>query len=193
MSLLGKAKEASSRQLGRETQRLPAVEQGSPQSTRGPVSVACPWRLRAFPRASSNSDKARAARQARLRPAGTLRAPDPVVQSRGALRPRACAEGRRERRVDAGRGSRLRVGFASVIGFCPGGGRGERHGSVFTFSSPPLPEAVGFYFRLLAPSLGKSTCSLRPLGVSGWVPFHDSLGEGRRWADERRGACGLRA
>lgn len=52
---------------------------------------------------------------------------------------------------------------------------------------------MGFYFRSLAPSLGKSTCSLRPPGVSGWVPFHDSLGEGRRRADERRGGCGLRA
>lgn len=138
-----------------------------------------------------------------LQRAGPERRPAPPLRDAARARPRrpipgraAAARlrrGRRERRVDAGRGSRLRVGFAAVIGCCLGGGGGNATVPFSLSLPPPFPEAVGFYFRLLAPSLGKSTCSLRPPGVSGWVPFHDSLGEGRRWADERRGACGLRA
>lgn len=61
MSLMGKAK-ASSRRLGRETQRLPATEQGSPQSTHGPVAVARPWRLRASPRAPPTTRRPRETR-----------------------------------------------------------------------------------------------------------------------------------
>lgn len=164
MSLWGKAREASSHQLGRETQSLLAVGPRSPQNTRGPVPAARPRRPRASPRAPPTSDGARTLSDAGPRPLeGAARA--------GPRRPipgHAAA-------------SRLRVGVAAGMGFRPGGGA-EAAAVPFSLSlppspptAPPLPGATGFYFRPLAPGPGQSTCSLRPLGVPAWAPGRESL------------------
>lgn len=111
-------------------------------------------------------------------PAPTLHEPGPAVQFPG-LAPAQRGEG-------APRGRRPQTALARrllfsdwLLPFVKGG----TPQFSFHFLFPPLPEVLGFYFRLPTPSLRKSTCSLRPRGVSGWVPFYDPLGKGRRLPD----------